>query len=96
MAPNVAPRPGPHRDDGWVSASELADYAYCPRSWWYSRHPPAEGRSAASERSARAGIRYHERVLAAEWRREQAGVAYLVLLALAIVLVGGGLLWILH
>lgn len=92
----MASRPGAQRDDGWVSASEIADYAYCPRSWWYSRHPPAEGRTAASERSALAGIRYHERVLAAEWQRERAGTAYLVLLAVAAVLITGGLLWILH
>ncbi|MCI4339683.1 MAG: hypothetical protein L3K06_00820 [Thermoplasmata archaeon] len=88
MAP--ARTPGP-----WVSASELADYAYCPRSWWYGRHPPAAGRTRDGVRSSEAGIRYHERALAREWRRERDGPAYLVLLAVAVVLVIGGLLWIL-
>jgi hypothetical protein len=92
----VAVRSTSPRDGAWVSASEIADYAYCPRSWWYGRHPPTQGRGAASDRSARAGIRYHERVLAAEWRRERAGTAYLALLAIACVLVVGGLLWLLH
>jgi len=78
----------------WVSASELADYAYCPRSWWYRGHPPPGGRAASSERSARAGIRYHERVLSAELRRERAGRAYLVLLGIGVALVVGGVLWI--
>ncbi|HXQ93837.1 MAG TPA: hypothetical protein VN864_01515 [Thermoplasmata archaeon] len=95
MGTTVAPGPGSQRDGPWVSASELADYAYCPRSWWYGRHPPPEGRGASSERAARAGIRYHDRVLAAEWRRERASAAYLVLLGIATVLVVGGLLWIL-
>ena len=81
--------------DPWVSASELADYAYCPRSWWYGRHPPDEGRSRSGERAQSAGIRYHDRALAREWRRERSGTVYLVLLALSLVLVSGGLLWIL-
>lgn len=58
---------GPAR---WISASELADYAYCPRSWWYRGHPPAGGPTPASERRARDGQAYHQRTLAAELRRE--------------------------
>ena len=94
MAGTVTSRFPSDPSTAWISASEVADYAYCPRSWWSSRHPPEGGRDPASERSSRAGIRYHERVLAAEWRRERAGTAYWVLLALALVLVVGGLLWI--
>ena len=84
------------RDPRWISATELADYAYCPRSWWYRQHPPPEGRTAASDRSAEAGIRFHERALAAEWRRERLGAAYLLLLVVAAALVAGGLWWILR
>ena len=90
----MAPASDP--ESRWISASELADYAYCPRSWWYREHPPAEGRSPESERSAEAGIRSHDRVLAAEWRRERLGTAYVLLLVVAAALVAGGLWWILR
>lgn len=39
----------------WLSVSDLAEYAYCPRAQWYRHHPPDGPTSAASERSAAAG-----------------------------------------
>jgi hypothetical protein len=79
----------------WVSASELADYAYCPRSWWYREHPPEGGPAPGAERRARAGVTYHQHVLGAERRRDAwSGVvvaaAILSALLLAWLVLGGG------
>ena len=55
----------------WVTASELAEYAYCPRAWWYRRDPPASGPTRESLVRADAGSRYHATVLGATVRRER-------------------------
>jgi len=83
-------------DGGWTSPSELADYAYCPRSYWYRRHPPAEGASASSNDRRRAGERYHTAVLGAERRRAERGAAYWTgaLLGLGLIVVGLVGLWV--
>jgi CRISPR/Cas system-associated exonuclease Cas4 (RecB family) len=83
------------RAEGWATASELADYAYCPRSWWYGAHADPTDRSTASDRSARAGARYHERSLSTERYDEDHGTLYLALLAVAAVLIAGSLVWLL-
>ena len=80
----------------WVSASELAEYAYCPRAHYYARHPPAVGPPRASGRRARAGERFHARTLGAERRHAEHGAAYWAALALGILLVVGALAWIFH
>ncbi|MGP8076557.1 MAG: hypothetical protein ACLP8Y_07500 [Thermoplasmata archaeon] len=81
-------------EESWTSASDLADYAYCPRSHWYRHHPPREGPSRASQRSARGGARYHDRVLTAERHRAERGGTYWGVLLLGIALIGLGLWWI--
>ena len=80
----------------WASASDLADYAFCPRSHFYHEHPPAEGPSAVSRERALAGRRFHERTLTAERRRADHPGAYWAALAVGIVLLIGGAWWILH
>jgi len=77
--------------DQRIAASELAEYAYCPRAWWYRRSPPPEGPSPAGERRARVGERYHARTLSAERRRDAwagpiAAVAGAALLAAIVLL----------
>ncbi|HEV2429619.1 MAG TPA: hypothetical protein VGV64_07240 [Thermoplasmata archaeon] len=59
--------------DPWVSASDLAEYAFCPRAQWYRRHPPREAPSEAATRSARSGERYHAASLGREVDREARG-----------------------
>jgi len=81
-------------DDGWVSASDLADYAYCPRSHWYRHHPPRGGPSRSSERSAADGVRYHHRVLTAERHRAERGAAYWAVLLVGVLLLLGGAWWL--
>jgi CRISPR/Cas system-associated exonuclease Cas4 (RecB family) len=65
VSPGAATRWG----TAYLSASEIGDYAYCPRSFWYRRHPPPVGRSAASRQSSEAGTKYHAAHLRAERHR---------------------------
>ena len=81
-------------DDGWTTPSDLADYAYCPRSHWYRHHPPRGGPSSDSQERAREGQRYHHRVLTAERHRAERGGAYWVALVIGMALVLGGAWWI--
>ncbi|HTT73981.1 MAG TPA: hypothetical protein VMG99_07570 [Thermoplasmata archaeon] len=82
--------------DGWVSASDLAEYAYCPRAHYYRAHPPPGGERRDALRRAAAGRRYHARELGRERRREAHGGAYWAMLAVGVVCVLGGLAWWLY
>jgi|HubBroStandDraft_1064217.scaffolds.fasta_scaffold04688_9 hypothetical protein len=77
----------------WVSATDLADYAYCPRSHWYHDHPPPGGPSRGALARSAAGTHYHQQVLGAERRRAEHGGAYWVGLVLGVLLLIGGLAW---
>ena len=81
-------RPGPSYGR-WVSASELAEYAFCPRAHHYARHPAqAPIAPEAPERRAE-GERWHERTLAAEVDLERGGYRRAAwLLGLAVGLLG--------
>ncbi|MGA8543237.1 MAG: hypothetical protein WB947_06865 [Thermoplasmata archaeon] len=81
--------PGP-----WVSATDLADYAFCPRAHYYHDHPPPGGPTRASQQRAASGTRYHGRVLGAERRREDHSGAYWAALAVGSLLVVGGIAWL--
>jgi hypothetical protein len=80
----------------WVSASDLADYAYCPRAHWYHDHPPEGGPTRSSRRSSEAGIQFHSRELSGERRRAEHGGAYWAALLLGVVLALGAVAWIFH
>jgi len=56
----------------WVSATDLAEQAFCPRSLYYRRRAP----DAPESPSEAAGRQYHARVLGAERRRSEHPVAY--------------------
>lgn len=86
--PSTAPRGRPR----WVSASELAEYAYCPRAWWFRGHPPPLGPSRESQRAARSGARFHAETLDGERARERWAGRYVVLLLVALALLLLGLL----
>ncbi|MCI4364780.1 MAG: CRISPR-associated protein Cas4 [Thermoplasmata archaeon] len=79
----------------YVSASDLADYAYCPRSHWYRHHPPERGPTPDAVRSARAGTRTHHRQLRGERRRSEWRVAYWLLVVAGLLIVLGGSAWLL-
>ena len=80
----------------WASASDLAEYAYCPRAWYYRGHPPPAGPSSDSRRRSEAGTRYHRSTLATEEFRERHTGAYAAALLVALALVLGGLWWLWH
>jgi CRISPR/Cas system-associated exonuclease Cas4 (RecB family) len=81
-------------DASYVSASDLADYAYCPRSHWYRYHPPPGGPSPEAVRSSVAGTRRHARQLGGERRRAERGALYWAVVVIGILAVVGGLLWL--
>jgi CRISPR/Cas system-associated exonuclease Cas4 (RecB family) len=71
----------------WVSVSDLAEYAYCPRAYWYRHHPPEAPADRSAERSSRRGETYHRRALSGVRRTEEHGVAIgLAAIAVAILL----------
>lgn len=81
-------------DPSVVSASDLADYAYCPRSYYYRCHPPAGGPAPDAARRSQAGERAHARELGGDRRRAAHGALYwLVVVAGAIALVAGVAAW---
>jgi CRISPR/Cas system-associated exonuclease Cas4 (RecB family) len=84
-------------DDGdWTSPSDLADYAYCPRSHWYRHHPPPRGPSSSSVSRSALGEAYHARTLSAELRRDEHRSAYWVAVLIGVLLAALGVLWLFH
>ena len=70
----------------WVSVSEVAEYAYCPRAWWYRSHPPGEV-DPESRREAATGVDFHDRRLGAVERRDRwSGALAVAALVLAFLL----------
>ena len=69
-----------------MTASDLAEYAYCPRAYWYRRHPPPEGPARSSREARAGGERYHARVLTTRYRRERWSVIWWILVAVGVLL----------
>ncbi|HEV2316503.1 MAG TPA: hypothetical protein VGV89_02880 [Thermoplasmata archaeon] len=46
-----------------MSARELAEYVYCPRAHWYSRHRPDVPVAPSVRRSLDDGLEYHAEYL---------------------------------
>ena len=78
-----------------TSPSDLADYAYCPRSHYYRHHSPEGGPSKEGLRRSAGGERYHSHTLHATRRRAEHGAAYGWLIAVGVLLAVGGVLWLL-
>jgi hypothetical protein len=72
-----------------VSATDLAEYAYCPRAFHYRREYP----NAPATPEALEGRAYHLRVLGAERRRDAGRGSSWIALLLGGVLVVLGLAW---
>ena len=68
--------PGSADRPPWVSVSDLAEYAYCPRAQWYRGHPPREAPAPSAVRSSERGEAYHQRSLSAVAEREARGAGW--------------------
>jgi hypothetical protein len=83
----------PDEEAAWVSAGELADYAFCPRSHWYSvTRPEAPGPRDSARRSS-AGAAFHATQLSAVRQRAEHRGAYAAALVLGLLLAVLGVLW---
>jgi CRISPR/Cas system-associated exonuclease Cas4 (RecB family) len=74
-----------------VTASDLAEYAYCPRAYWYREHPPPEGPAPLSLVARAGGERFHSRTLSARSRRERWSTLWWVLVAAGLLLLLGAI-----
>jgi CRISPR/Cas system-associated exonuclease Cas4 (RecB family) len=75
--------------------SDLSEYAYCPRAFWYRHHPPDVPPLAEEVRRQRSGTRYHQRQLAVELAVERhRGLWVILALAAATVLAAAALWWL--
>jgi len=78
----------------WVSVSDLAEYAFCPRAHWYRGHPTGAAPEPAADRRAEAGTAYHRRELSRVRARESRGAGWAIaaaaigILLLAAILLG--------
>ena len=50
----------------WASVSDLSEYAYCPRAFYYRHHPPEVPPEPETVARQRSGTRYHQRQLSVE------------------------------
>jgi hypothetical protein len=77
-------------DEGWVAASELGDWAYCERAWWFARRRVSTLAAPALER----GAAQHDTVarVARQVERRQRLSVVLLLAGLALALLLGALL----
>jgi CRISPR/Cas system-associated exonuclease Cas4 (RecB family) len=70
----------------WASASDLSEYAYCPRALYYRRRYP----DAPETPPEHAGRAYHHRLLGAERRRAEHGGLYWAGLLLGVAIAAMG------
>jgi hypothetical protein len=73
----------------YVSAGELADYAFCPRSHHYRLHPEGRTPAAGAIARERAGTSYHRRAIGADRRwAETSPVPWVIAVVVGVALLG--------
>jgi CRISPR/Cas system-associated exonuclease Cas4 (RecB family) len=77
-----------------VSVSDLSEYAYCPRAFWYRHHPPSDLPTRATERFRAAGTQFHQRRLTADERFETWSDRWLVIALTVAGIVAAVALWL--
>ena len=90
------PVPAGSRSSRYVTASELADYAFCPRAHYYAHHPGGRAVADGALERERAGVRYHTGTTRSDRRwAETSPLPWLLVLLGGVLLVAVGLLgWI--
>lgn len=78
----------------WVSASDLAEYTYCPRAYWYRKHPPAGEAVGGASRRAEADRRYHAHALRSEEARDSSAGTYVALIGVGVLLLAIVGVWV--
>jgi CRISPR/Cas system-associated exonuclease Cas4 (RecB family) len=81
------------RDDDVVRASEIGQYAYCARAWWYARVKGYRPENQAALRRGTARHRHHGRRVAGYDLLRRLALLLLLLAAAAVIawlLLGGG------
>ena len=74
----------------WMTPSELGEYTFCPRAWWYGRQGRDHGLAEAFER----GLQVQADLQAAHLEPlAPRGFPWGALAALCLVVVGGLVLW---
>ena len=74
----------------WMTPSELGEYTFCPRAWWYGRQAGQRGRSEAFDHGLQIQAELQAVHLEPPAHRE---FPWGALAALCLVLVGGFVLW---
>lgn len=69
-----------------MTASDLAEYAYCPRAYWYRGHPPPGGPARSTVVARAGGERFHARTLTTRYRRERWSAVWWGLVAAGLLL----------
>ncbi len=84
-------RPVPPPPSGrWMTPSELGEYTFCPRAWWYGRQGAGRAQSEALERGLQVQAEHQAAHLEPPAPR---GFPWGGLTLLCLVLVGGFVLW---
>lgn len=74
----------------WMTPSELEEYTFCPRAWWYGRLEAGRAESEAFDRGLQVQAELQAAHLVPPAPR---GFPWGALAALCLVLVGGFVLW---
>ena len=81
------PRPPSGR---WMTPSELGEYTFCPRAWWYGRLEAGQAQSEAFDRGLQVQAELQAAHLAPHAPR---WFSWGTLASICLVLVGGFVLW---
>ncbi|MEX1247492.1 MAG: hypothetical protein WEA61_03350 [Anaerolineales bacterium] len=69
-------------DRQWIKASEIGEYLYCQRAWWYRLQDAANANMAELSLGALAHVRHGRGLRLASWQRLVAMVLIMVAMGL--------------
>ena len=84
----------PPPSDRWMTPSELGEYTFCPRAWWYSHQGTGHPEGQAPKDQFEHGLRVQAELQSAHLQPpEPRRFPWGALAALCLALVGGFVLW---